>query len=105
MTATYADLIAAIEQRSAALKNITGPMATVRVVTSDTAWIGRHGLTPAVLDGKDCKGREFYATTIERPVEHTKFGGKDMIRFDLGDDAPRDHNRWAQVPASWLVSA
>jgi hypothetical protein len=80
--------------------------ATVKVNTSDTAWIDRYGLDMPVAHGTDIKGVMYFTTTIEVPaVERVKFAGADMIRFDLGPDAPRDHNRAAMYPVSYLVGA
>lgn len=77
--------------------------ATVKINTSDTEWIERHA-SDAVAYGTDIKGQMYFATTITVPsVERKTFAGADMIRFDLGEDFPRDHNRWAMYPAAYLV--
>jgi hypothetical protein len=88
-------------------------MPTVRINTSDTAWIERHGIKRdgrgaedmAAAIGTDVKGVMYFATETEvSNVEHVKFAGASMIRFDLGPHAPRDHNRYAMYPATYLVS-
>ena len=81
-------------------------MATVRINTSDTEWIERHGhgLEGPVAYGTDIKGVMYFTAPVEvADVEHVKFAGASMIRFDLGPDAPRDHNRWAMYPDTYLV--
>ena len=81
-------------------------MPTVKVNTSDTEWITRHGhgLEGLVVYGADIRGVIYFTTPVEVPaVEHVKFARADMIRFDLGPDAPRDHNRWAMYPESYLI--
>lgn len=80
--------------------------AIVKINTSDLEWIQRHGTDP-VVHGTDIKGVVYFNTTVEVPaVERLTFAGADMIRFDLGPDAPRDHSRQAMYPArTYLVSA
>jgi hypothetical protein len=81
-------------------------MATVRVNTSDLEWLKRHGhdLAGPVPYGTDVKGVMYFTGPVEVPeVEHVKFAGASMIRFDLGPDAPRDHSRWAMYPDTYLV--
>ncbi len=83
-------------------------MATVKVNTSDTEWITRHGNGPEgiVAYGTDIKGVMYFTTTVEvEIVQHVKFAGASMIRFDLGPNAPRDHSRWAMYPDTYLVDA
>jgi hypothetical protein len=81
-------------------------MATVRINTSDTAWIERLGAdVPAVAYGTDIKGVMHFQVDIEiAEVEHVKFAGAALVRFDLGPDAPRDHTRRVMYPESYLVS-
>ena len=81
-------------------------MAIVKINTSDTEWIGRRGLDPEgpVAYGTDIKGVMYFTAPVVVPgVEHVKFAGASMIRFDLGADAPRDSNRYAMYPAKYLV--
>jgi hypothetical protein len=84
-------------------------MATVKINTSDVEWISRHphgtGGDLAAC-GTDVQGVMYFQTPVEvTGVEHVKFAGAKMIRFDLGPDAPRDHNRWAMYPETYLVDA
>jgi hypothetical protein len=80
-------------------------MTTVRINTSDTEWIGRRGHGVSVAYGTDITGVMYFGTTAEvAGVEHVKFAGASMIRFDLGPDAPRDHSRYAMYPDTYLVS-
>ena len=77
----------------------------VKVNTSDVEWIERHATDP-VAYGTDIKGALYFQAIVEVPaVERKKFAGADMIRFDLGQDFPRDHNRFAMYPSTYLVSA
>jgi hypothetical protein len=81
-------------------------MRTVKINTSDVEWIARHphGIGPPVACGTDVKGTMYFSTPIEvAEVEHVKFAGASMIRFDLGADAPRDHNRYAMYPETYLA--
>lgn len=79
-------------------------MATVKVNTSDAAWTERHGTDWPVAYGTDIKGVMYFSVTVEvEAVERVKFAGASMIRFDLGADAPSDHNRNAMYPDSYLV--
>jgi hypothetical protein len=81
-------------------------MMTVRINTSDLDWLKRrgHGLEGPVPYGTDIAGVMYFTGPIEvAEVEHVKFAGASMIRFDLGPDAPRDHNRWAMYPDTYLV--
>jgi hypothetical protein len=81
-------------------------MATVKVNTSDMEWAARHANGPdgIIVHGTDIKGALYFSVTIEvAEVEHVKFAGAAMIRFDLGRDAPRDHNRHAMYPDTYLV--
>jgi hypothetical protein len=82
-------------------------MATVKVNTSDMEWIQRHPWGTGgdtVAYGTDIKGVMYFTTLAEvADVEHVKFAGAAMIRFDLGPDAPRDHNRHAMYPDTYLV--
>jgi hypothetical protein len=81
-------------------------MATVKINTSDTAWIERHAIAEPVAHGTDIKGAMYFSTTISvAGVEHVKFAGAAMIRFDIGPDAPRDHSRYAMYPESYLADA
>ena len=76
----------------------------VKINTSDVAWIKRHGLDEPVAYGTDIKGVMYFSTVIEvARVERVKFAGASMIRFDIGDDAPRDHNRNAMYPETYLT--
>ena len=80
-------------------------MTQVRINTSDTGWIERHGTDLPAAIGTDVKGVTYFTVTIDvSAIERTRFAGADVIRFDLGKDAPRDHNRAAMYPASYLVS-
>ena len=82
-------------------------MNTVKVNTSDIEWIKRHGhgLEGPVAYGTDIKGVMYFTAPVEvAEVEHVKFAGAAMIRFDFGPDAPRDHDRWAMYPDSYLVT-
>lgn len=81
-------------------------MSTVRVNTSDLDWLQRrgHGLEGPVPYGTDVKGVMYFTGPVEvAGVEHVKFAGASMIRFDRGPDGPRDHNRWAMYPDTYLV--
>jgi hypothetical protein len=81
-------------------------MYEVKINTSDTEWIKRHAVAEPVAHGTDIKGVMYFGTTISvGAVEHVKFAGAAMIRFDIGPDAPRDHNRHAMYPESYLVNA
>jgi len=82
-------------------------MATVKLNTSDVNWIERLGVgQPAVAYGTDIKGVMYFTVDIEvDEVEHVKFAGASMIRFDLGPDGPRDHSRYAMYPDTYLVKA
>ena len=82
-------------------------MATVRINTSDTAWVERmHAVTAAeiVTYGNDIKGTVYFQVEVDVEVERVKFAGASMIRFDLGPDGPRDSSRWAMYPDTYLVS-
>ena len=80
-------------------------MAIVKVNTSDTEWIERHGQGEPVAYGTDIKGAMYFQTEVEvASIEHVTFAGAKMIRFDLGPDAPSDANRYAMYPASYLVA-
>lgn len=77
----------------------------VTINTSDIDWIQRRGIGEPVAHGTDIKGAMYFGTVVEvDAVEHVKFAGAQMIRFDLGKDAPRDHNRYAMYPAHYLVA-
>jgi hypothetical protein len=77
----------------------------VKVNTSDTAWIQRRGTGEPVAYGTDIKGVVYFQAIIEVPaVEHVKFAGAAMIRFDLGADWPQDATRGAMYPESYLVA-
>ena len=79
--------------------------ATVKVNTSDAEWISRHGTDP-VAYGTDISGAMYFQVIVTvASVERVTFAGADMIRFDLGPDAPRDSSRYAMYPASYLLSA
>jgi hypothetical protein len=79
-------------------------MPTVKINTSDTAWIERRGTDWPIAYGTDIKGVMYFTAPVEvGEVEHVKFAGASMIRFDLGADAPRDSNRWAMYPDTYLV--
>jgi len=76
----------------------------VKVNTSDIKWIGRRSVDEPVAHGTDARGVMYFSATVEVPgVEHVTFAGAKMIRFDLGKDAPRDHNRYAMYPATYLA--
>ena len=82
-------------------------MAVVRINTSDTAWIKRNADEDGVVPcGTDIKGAMYFQ--VEFPVdhvEHIKFAGCQMVRFDMGSDWPIDHSRTAMYPAAkYLVS-
>jgi hypothetical protein len=79
-------------------------MATVKIRTSDTAWIAASGLTAAVPAGEDCKGVRYFSTTVRREVERLVFAGAQMVRLDLGTSTPKDQGRHVMVPASYIVS-
>ena len=82
-------------------------MSTVRINTSDTAWMERqHAVTAAdiVTYGTDVEGAVYFQVEIEvETVEHVEFAGAKMIRFDLGSYGPNDHSRGAMYPATYLV--
>jgi hypothetical protein len=82
-------------------------MATVRINTSDFNWITRNApLESDVIPyGTDTKGVMYFQVEVEvASVEHVKFAGAKMIRFDLAD-RPADHARpGAMYPESYLVS-
>ena len=82
-------------------------MSVVRINTSDTAWIKRNADEAEVVPaGTDVKGvMYFQAEIVVTGVEHVKFAGCEMIRFDFGSDWPADHTRTAMYPAAkYLVS-
>ena len=81
-------------------------MAVVRINTSDTDWIKRHAPESEVIPfGTDAKGVMYFQAEVEvGPVEHVKFAGAKMIRFDLGADWPSDSTRTAMYPDKYLVS-
>lgn len=85
-------------------------MATVKINTSDTAWIERLDAVTAtdaepVAYGTDIKGVMYFQVEVEvAKVEHVKFAGAKMIRFDL-PNGPSDHARGAMYPESYLVKA
>ena len=82
-------------------------MTAVRINTSDIAWIKRHsGEADAVAYGTDVKGVMYFQVEVKvASVEHVKFAGCEMIRFDFGSDWPIDHTRTAMYPAAkYLVS-
>jgi len=82
-------------------------MATVRVNTSDYAWIRRNAdESDVIVYGTDIKGVAYFQTELHvGDVEHVKFAGCEMIRFDFGRDWPIDHTRTAMYPAAeYLVS-
>lgn len=72
-------------------------MVQVEIRTSDQQWSQQHG-TP---------GRDERVVVDVEHVEPLTFAGRDMVRFDLAQVSatlPSDWlNRWAMVPASWLV--
>jgi len=79
-------------------------MAIVKVNTSDVGWVKRHGRGEPVAYGTDIKGVMYFSTEVEVPgVQRVTFAGADMIRFDLGADAPCDGNGHAMYPASYLI--
>jgi hypothetical protein len=82
-------------------------MATVRINTSDIAWIKRNADEADVIPaGTDIKGVMYFQAEFQVDgVEHVKFAGCPMIRFDIGSDWPIDHTRTAMYPAAkYLVS-
>jgi hypothetical protein len=81
-------------------------MPTVKINTSDVEWLQRHphGVAGPVAYGTDIKGTTYFTIPVEvEMVEHVKFAGAACIRFDIGPDAPRDHNRYAMYPGTYLV--
>jgi hypothetical protein len=77
----------------------------VKINTSDTDWLTAHAIDEPVTYGTDIKGVVYFSATITvGRVDHVRFAGCDMIRFDLGGDAPADHSRRAMYPAAYLVS-
>lgn len=82
-------------------------MATIRINTSDTEWIKRHATEAEVVPyGTDVKGVMYFQAEVKAgQVEHVKFAGASMIRFDFGPDVPCDHASGAMYPESYLVSA
>ena len=82
-------------------------MATVRINTSDIGWIKRNADEAEVVPcGTDVKGVMYFQAEFQvDDVEHVKFAGCQMIRFDFGSDWPMDHTRTAMYPAAkYLVS-
>lgn len=82
-------------------------MFTVKINTTDVAWIRSRGIpqSEVVASGTDVNGGMYFQVQIQvDSVEHVTFAGARMIRFDIGADAPRDHNRYAMYPESYLVS-
>ena len=76
----------------------------VKVNTSDTDWIERRGIDEPVIHGTDISGVVYFQTIAEvDAIERTTFAGAKMIRFDFGDDAPRDGACNAMYPESYLV--
>ena len=81
-------------------------MAIVRINTSDIQWLERRSLDLPAACGTDVKGVMYFTAPVAVPrVEHVRFAGCEMVRFDLGDDAPADHARTAKYPESYLVAA
>ena len=80
-------------------------MATVRINTSDTDWIERHAAgSEPVAYGTDIKGVMYFQVEVKvASVEHVKFAGASMIRFDLGLYWPSDCTRGAMYPDTYLV--
>jgi len=80
-------------------------MVRVKINTSDVEWIRRHAHPEdTVAAGTDVKGVMYFNVPVEvAEVEHVKFAGAAMIRFDIGADAPRDHNRYAMYPETYLA--
>jgi len=79
-------------------------MVKVKLNTSDVTWIARKAVDEPTAHGTAVKGAVYFTATIEvASVEHVKFAGAQMIRYDIGEDAPRDHNRYAMYPATYLV--
>ena len=69
-------------------------MTRIEIRTEDTAWAAEHS-TP---------GRDGRVVVSAEAVERVTFAGQDMVRFDLGTALPSDWwNRYAMVPASWVV--
>ena len=81
-------------------------MPTVKVNTSDIGWIKRHAAeAETVAYGTDIKGVMYFQVEVQvAEVEHVKFAGAKMIRFDLGFDWPADCTRTAMYPESYLVA-
>lgn len=82
-------------------------MSTVRVNTSDTAWISRHAPESEVIPyGQDARGIMFFQIEFQVDhVEHVTFAKVDMIRFSFGSDAPSDHSSHGMYPtAKYLVA-
>jgi len=80
-------------------------MTRVKVNTSDIKWIERRSVDEPVAHGADARGVMYFSATVEvASVEYVTFAGAKMIRFDLGEDAPRDHNRYAMYPAVYRVA-
>lgn len=81
-------------------------MAVVRISTSDTEWLRSHAPESEVIPfGTDIKGVMYFQAEAEvGAVEHVRFAGASMIRFDLGPGAPCDSSRWAMYPDKYLVS-
>jgi hypothetical protein len=78
---------------------------TVKINTSDIEWIERRAIVAPVAHGTDIKGVNYFQVEIQvSEVERVTFAGASMIRFDIGDDAPSDHNRHAMYPETYLVS-
>jgi len=81
-------------------------MATVRINTSDTDWIKRHADESDVIPyGTDARGVMYFQADVNVwRVEHVKFAGASMIRFEFAADAPADHQKNAMYPQSYLVA-
>ena len=72
----------------------------VHVRTADRAWAERRTVSPVLID---TGSGEFLATIDVDVVTPERFAGRDMIRFDIGEDAPSDHNRYALYPYTYGV--
>lgn len=74
----------------------------VKIRTNDRAWAARNNLDFQDEGMGDGYG---FATLTVPTVEQVTFAGRDMVRFNLGADLPRDYpNPWVLTPATNVVA-
>jgi hypothetical protein len=82
------------------------PMARVKINTSDIDWIKGHAPESEVIPyGTDIKGVMYFQAEVKVwSVEHVKFAGAKMIRFEFASGSPSDHAKSAMYPESYLIN-